>query len=151
MNRHLSAAAGYLELGMYEDALDEMEKIPAEQREQAMVLMVHLEIFMAMKQYEGMAEVAEKLTKIFPSNPEYWVNLAYAQRRSQGMGVAEKTLVEALRLFPSDATIHFNLACYACQLGRNQEAKERLGKAIEIDPSFKLMALDDEDLAPLWD
>lgn len=39
------------------------------------------------------------------------------------MEVAEMTLLEALKLFSSEATIHFNLACYACQFGRIPEAK----------------------------
>jgi hypothetical protein len=46
---------------------------------------------------------------------------------------------------------HYNLACYSCQLGDIEQAKMRVGKAIELDPKFKLLALDDADLEPLWD
>ena len=47
--------------------------------------------------------------------------------------------------------IAFNLACYASVTGRMEEAKERLRNAIELDNSVRILALDDEDLRPLWD
>lgn len=49
----------------------EMEKIPEGQREQPPTLMVQSEIHRVMKQFEGMAAVVEKLTKLFPDHPEY--------------------------------------------------------------------------------
>jgi len=52
---------------------------------------------------------------------------------------------------PQDANIQFNLGCYACQLGDLKEAKSRVAAAISLDPRFRLAALDDEDLKPLWD
>jgi hypothetical protein len=46
----------------------------------------------------------------------------------------------------------YNLACYACQLGHLQEAREWLRRAIAIEnaESIKAMALRDADLRPLW-
>lgn len=42
------------------------------------------------------------------------------------------------------------LGCDSCQLGDIEQAKERVKKAIELDAKFKLIALDDPDLEPLW-
>ena len=47
--------------------------------------------------------------------------------------------------------IAFNLACYASVTGRMEDAKERLRNAIELDKNIRELALDDEDLRPLWD
>ena len=47
--------------------------------------------------------------------------------------------------------IAFNLACYASVTGRAVEAKERLRHAIELDKAIRGLAIDDEDLKPLWD
>lgn len=47
--------------------------------------------------------------------------------------------------------LHFNLACYECQLGELEVAKARLAHAFKLEPKCRLMALDDDDLAPLWD
>jgi hypothetical protein len=45
---------------------------------------------------------------------------------------------------------HFNLGCYACQLGDFANAKKFVGDTIKPDTKFKLLALDDPDLEPLW-
>ena len=50
-----------------------------------------------------------------------------------------------------DAMISYNHGCYACQLGDMDNAKKFVGDAIKLDSKYKLMALDDEDLEPLWD
>ena len=52
--------------------------------------------------------------------------------------------------FPDDSLIHYNLACYACRQGRLNEAKERLAKAIALDPQWRESALEDDDLEGIW-
>jgi hypothetical protein len=47
--------------------------------------------------------------------------------------------------------VQYNLACYECQLGDTDGAKMRLRRAIEIDLAFRSIALEDEDLEPLWE
>ena len=62
-------------------------------------------------------------------------------------------LDEAAKLFPDDETIQYNLACYCAQLGQLDAAQEHLGKSYELGDAkqIKLIALDDEDLRPLWE
>ena len=52
--------------------------------------------------------------------------------------------------FPEDPIMRYNLACYECQLGRLEQAKNWLQKAFEVGDSkeLKLMALTDPDLEP---
>ena len=59
-------------------------------------------------------------------------------------------LDEAAKLFPTEWSIHYNLGCYCAQL---DAAREHLGKSYELGDAqqIKLMALDDEDLKPLWE
>ena len=103
-----------------------------------------------MEKYEGMATIAEHLTKVIPEDSQNWISLAYAQRRYLDLQTAEKTLLEAQERFPEEATIPFNLACYACQLGGLDEAREELAKAVGMEPAFKKTALEDEDLKAIW-
>jgi hypothetical protein len=42
------------------------------------------------------------------------------------------------------------LACYLCQAGEIQNAKNYLKKAFEIDLNWRVAALEDEDLKLLW-
>jgi regulator of sirC expression with transglutaminase-like and TPR domain len=41
-----------------------------------------------------MAEIARHLTEIEPHDSEHWTNRAWAERRYQGIPVAEKTLLQ---------------------------------------------------------
>jgi tetratricopeptide (TPR) repeat protein len=66
-------------------------------------------------------------------------------------GAARNILINALPKFPREAIIYYNLACYDCQLGEIETASNYLKKAFEIDSSWRLHALEDEDLKPLWD
>ena len=54
-------------------------------------------------------------------------------------------------MHPKVAMIAFNLACYASATGRMEDAKERLRNAIELDKQIRKLALEDDDLKPLWD
>ena len=66
---------------------------------------------------------------------------------------AKVVLDEAAKLFPEDDTVQYNLACYCAQLGQLNAAKEHLDKSYELGDAkqIKLMALDDDDLKPLWE
>jgi hypothetical protein len=57
-----------------------------------------------------------------------------------------------LRVHSRLFAIRYNLACYACQLGNQEEAWDWLEDAFELGDSkrVKLMALDDLDLEPFW-
>jgi hypothetical protein len=60
-------------------------------------------------------------------------------------------LLSAEPKFPKEAAIPYNLACYYCQLGEMEKAKCYLKQAFGIDSSWRMSALEDEDLRPLWD
>ena len=147
---HLQAAEGYLELGMLVEANDEIEKLAPELKTTSPVLGIRLEIYRAAKKWSLMEVVAQVLCKRHQDDPAYWSDLAFAANRSSGLKEAHRILSEALEKFPSDALTLFNLGCYACQLGNLAEAKTLVGQAIKIDPKFKIDAIDDPDLEPLW-
>lgn len=150
MYHQLRSALGFLELGDPDAAWDELESIPAEERAHPVVLRMRVRIYRAKGRWMEMAEIARHLTEIEPGQPAHWTDRAWAERRHQGVTVAEKTLLEALTQFPNEGIIYYNLACYSAVDGRTDEAKSLLGKAIELDPVFKALALEDEDLKGIW-
>ena len=79
------------------------------------------------------------------------ISLAYATRRAQSIEAAKSILLEAVERLPDEPMLHYNLACYECQLGDVEVAKARLAHAFGLEPKCRFMALDDADLAPLWD
>lgn len=132
MYHQLNAAQGFLELGDPDSAWEELESISAEDRSHPVVLRMRVEIYQAKSRWMEMAEVARHLTEIEPAEPQHWIHRAWAERRHIGPETAESTLLKALEGFPKEPLIHYNLACYACQMGRLDEAKEKRAKAIGI-------------------
>ena len=80
-----------------------------------------------------------------------WTLWAFATRRAECIEQARIILVNAVERLPNFAIFHYNLACYECQLGDLLGAKARLERAISRDAQFRKLALDDEDLKPLWE
>ena len=56
-----------------------------------------------------------------------------------------------LHYLEEKAVFHYMLACYNSALGNLDDAKEGLVRAIELKKSLRLAALDEPDLAPLWE
>jgi Flp pilus assembly protein TadD len=115
------------------------------------VLGARIALYITAKKWDMAAAVASHLVKVEPENEAWWINLAYSVRRSEGIKQAEAILLRAQAIHPKVAMIAFNLACYASVTGRMEDAKERLRNAIELDKDVRKLALDDEDLRPLWD
>ena len=149
--KQVLASIGYRELGMFEDAAHALEEIEPEDKTRSEVLYARVDIYLATKKWDMAAAVARYLVKVDPENPGAWINLAYSVRRAENIEQAEAVLLKARALHPKDASIAFNLSCYASVTGRMEEAKVRLRQAIDLDKDIRLVALDDEDLRPLWD
>ena len=115
------------------------------------VLGARVNLYMVAKKWEMAAAVASHLVKVDPQTASWWISLAYSVRRTEGVENAEAILLRAQAIHPKVAMIVFNLACYASVTGRMEEAKERLQHAIKLDRDIRGLALDDEDLKPLWD
>ena len=149
---HLNAAAGWSQLGDYDSANDELEKIRAEWRGHPDVLDLRWLIYAHHEQWDACLDIASAIVKMASDRVWGWIHKAYALRRATGGGIekAKPVLLEAAKLFPDDDMIQYNLACYCAQL---DAAKEHLDKSYELGDAkqIKLIALDDEDLKPLWE
>ncbi len=152
---HLKAAAGWIQLGDYDSANDELETIRAEWRPHPDVLELRWLIYSHHEQWDACLDIASAIVKMASDRVWGWIHKAYALRRATGGGIekAKPVLLEAAKLFPGDSMIQYNLACYCAQLGQLDAAQEYLHKSYELGDAkqIKLMALDDEDLKPLWE
>lgn len=135
---------------MLDHAAMELEKIPPEGRMQRDVLASRCRIFMEAKQWDAMRDVAKHLVSIEPKTLQHWIWAAYATRRAESIEAAREVLKRAWAFLPEHPHLFYNLACYACQMGRREEARNLLQRAIEGDQALRTMALDDPDLEALW-
>ena len=149
VQRQLLAAIGFMELGMFQEAVEELESLPPEVRESTTVLAVWLDVYQTWQKWTEALAVASRLIEADPENPDWRVALAYSTRRTRGLLFARQILLEAVAKFPHCAVIHFNLGCYAAQLGNLDEARGCVSEAIRLDKQCEQLANTDPDLAPL--
>lgn len=135
---------------MFDDANAELERIDPFNRAAPEVLRVRVAISHGLKKWDALQVVAAKLVEFEPTNVQWTVSLAYATRRAVSIESAREILLAAEAQFPNEGVIPFNLACYYCQLGDLETAKDYLRRAFEIDSHWRLSALEDRDLEPLW-
>jgi hypothetical protein len=148
---HVSYAHGYRELGMFQDALEELDKIDPAQRDGRLALACRLAIHMDLEDWSAVVDISKVLVHQNPKEPAWWINWAFGVRRSESLAAAEEILLCGLKAFPDESCIHFNLGCYACVAGRLSEAKDRLIRAMELVPGLQKSALLDADLILLRD
>jgi len=153
---HLRAAIGWLELGNPTEAGEEIARIAPENLGHPFVLKARWQVCAASQSWEAALPVAEQLVEIAPEEAENWIQRAYTVRRATGRGLeqARQALLPAADRFPREPIIPFNLACYAAQSGRHEDALEWLRKALNLAEdrtAIKKMALQDKDLESLWD
>lgn len=151
----LNAAIGWLQLGRATEAAAELDRISPEHQTRPDVLEVRWATCAGLKDWAAAARVAEQLMAQAPDKPNGWLHRAYALRRTKdgGLQQAWEALRPAADRFPREPIIPYNLACYACQMGRLDEARQWFKRALRVgDPTtLKDMALHDADLQPLWD
>lgn len=145
----ISHVRGYLELGMVKEARAELEAIPDDEARRPEVVALRVGMLQATENWRQLRRYAQTLVELDPTEAGWWIIWAYAVRRATSVKAAEKILLEAEHHHPQDATIQFNLGCYACQLGDLAAAKGRVVRAIALDSAYLKSALEDPDLQPL--
>ena len=149
--RHLQYAAGFIELGMFEEATGELKAIVAHERTLPSVLTVWIDVHMNTCSWDNVIVVSKKLTHTSPADDKGWVSWAFALRELNRIEEARAVLLEAMPLHGKTCDLlHYNLACYECLLGNLPAAKRYLKTATQKDKHWKEAALDDTDLEALW-
>lgn len=143
--QRLETARGYLALGMVQEADDELAKMT----DHADVMRLRAVVYERGERWEQMKEVAGSLVTQWPEEAAHWIALGWATRRAGSIPEASDVLRRSLKHHPSEAVIHYNLACYAAQTGIFDEARSRLKDAIRLNPMMRDLANDDPDLGLL--
>jgi Flp pilus assembly protein TadD len=147
---HLIRCDGFLDLRLWDRARGELAQVPLEHRERTAYRQLDLRLAIETRNWPQAVEQARQLCEQTPKHAGFWIQHAYAARRAIGIAEARSILLEALKRFPAEATISYNLACYECQLGHREQALAYLQRAEKLQPSCRVMALEDDDLKPLW-
>ena len=149
--RRLEAAEGWLELGNFLEAVNELDSLPPGCRKHPEALEIRWKIFAAGKQWNQCLEVAEAFTEAAPERLSGWLLLAHTLHQLDETEAAYQALLEVAGDFAGDAELLYQLACYGCVIGEETEAREFLEQAIEVGGTeMKKRARANSDLKPLW-
>lgn len=147
---YLKAAHGWIDLGSLEDAFAELARIEAGRQINPNVLEVRWRAYQIGKKWNEAITVARVITKIAPGRfSGYWM-LSFALHALKQTQEAYETLSSVSHRFEAEWMTHYNLACYLVQLGRLDEARVSLRRALHISPDRRATALQDTDLIPFW-
>jgi predicted Zn-dependent protease len=88
-SRHLQGAEGWLGLGDFVSASNELEEIMAQERAHPAVLSLRYAIYAKGGRRDMAADVAEGLLAMLPDKARTWINLTCATRRKTGGGIPD--------------------------------------------------------------
>lgn len=152
---HLSSAVGWAELGNLKEAENDLNRISAPNQCHPDVLEIRWVLLARQSRWDAALEIARTLLKMAPNRATGWLNQSYSLRRATAGGLekAWEALLPACNKFPKEATIPYNLSCYACQMNQLDEARAYLRRAFLIGnrEEIRTMALADPDLEALWE
>ena len=149
--RTLLAAQGYCELGMFDDALGEIETLPEEARQSAPAIETRLLILMQAKRWKPALAASRELCALVPERPVGFIHASYCLHEMGRTADARELLLSGPEALRTEPTYHYNLACYECRLGQLDLARAHLEKCFTFDKKFRDFAKLDPDLAALRD
>jgi len=120
-SHYLNAAVGWIELGDPLEAFDELQKVDPEFSLHPDVLVVRWIIYAKARKWNAGLQVARALVTLARIGPMGWIALAYSLNELNRTPEAWHELLSVAEKFPQNGTIQFNLACYACKLGKIDE------------------------------
>jgi tetratricopeptide (TPR) repeat protein len=149
---HLRAAEGWLELGNWLEANEELERITPTMRVHPAVLQLRWEIYAKAGKWEMAVEIGRALSEMLPENSWGFIHYAFALHELKRTKEAWGVLIPVVDKFTDEFRISYNLACYCCQLEELKDALKWIEKAFAVagKEDIRLMALEDPDLELLW-
>ena len=149
----VEAAEGWLMLGNPVEANEELEKISPQNRRHPAALSIRWQVYAAAEWWEAAWIVSKVLCQVMPTSAEAWICQANTVRKYKGAREAMDLLKSVLNKFSGHPVVLYNLACYAAQVGRFDEAGRWLTDAFKCEDgiALKVAAVYDPDLKPLWE
>jgi hypothetical protein len=146
VTRTLRAATGWLELGLADEALFELQSLPVEDQRGREALEVKLAALMECRSWNMASETARLLCLMEKNEPEFFLRAAFCLHETGDTLAACNQLLRGPKTLFEMAVFHYNLACYLWTLGEGPRARSHLKQAIAMDDSFREAAREDRDL-----
>jgi hypothetical protein len=154
--RHIEAASGWVGLGLYAEAVSELEWVSGESKFCPESLEVCWRIYAHYGRWGECLNIGKELVAKAPDDAMNHIFLCEALHRLNRTEEAYFTLRGVLEQFDDCITCFYNLASYASRLGWNVVAKcwlettFKLSEDSEFENYYRNLAREDDDLKSLW-
>jgi hypothetical protein len=149
LERVLSAACGYAELGLPDMAWEELESLEDTDRTRPDVQELVLSLLVREERWEETVAAGVPLCADASHPASIFIHTAFALHELGRTPEARATLLSGPKSLSSDPIYHYNLACYLAVCGELTEAGEHLRNAFRMDSKLRLHASTDPDLKAL--
>ena len=147
----IRAAEGYAELGMYDDALAELDQIAADRQDGLETLRMRVEIVLRMRDWKSALRSSLKVCRLYPNDSSGFIHTAFCLHELGRTKEAKQTLLDGPAKLLDEPVYYYNLGCYDAVLGNLDQAKAYLRTSFRLDKSFRDMAKNDPDLKRIRD
>jgi tetratricopeptide (TPR) repeat protein len=145
LRRAIEEAEGYLELGLKDHALRALQHRGTLVHGNGRACYLMGETLRELARFDEALFPLERSADLIPDDIHVWLALGWCYKRTGHLAKAIESLEAAVKIDPSEAIIHYNLACY-WSLARNRVLALRyLSHALDIDANFRDLVLDEPD------
>jgi Flp pilus assembly protein TadD len=138
-------AEGYLEFGMGEHALDALARLGKAANLSPHALYLRGEALRELERYDEALRPLRRAAKADPDDLHVWLALGWCHKRTARIDLAVRAMERALEVAPSEALVHYNLACYLSLAGDKERALTHLSQAVTLNARFRALAHDEPD------
>ncbi len=148
--RALQAAEGYTSLGLYREALKELDRVQSVEQEDCDMLIARVRVLMHLKRWSAAARLSLRGERLYGDEDEFTVQRVFSLHKLDKSAEAARVLEEAPEWLRRTGILHYNLGCYEARWGNLTLARQCVQTAIKMNEGIKKNARQDPDLAALW-
>jgi tetratricopeptide (TPR) repeat protein len=142
-------AEGYLELGMPQHALDNLDRLGGDESLGPRGLFLRGEALKELDRYQEAVGALKKATEAMPGSVDLLLLLGWCYKRTGRIELAIGAIEQGLEYEPDRALLHYNLACYLSLAGQKTPALAHLSRAFELDAEFRALVDREPDFDPI--
>ena len=149
--QNIRAAEGYADLGMYDEALAELDELDPEEQDRLETLRMRVEIVLRKRDWRSALQLSLKACQLYPNESSGFIHAAFCLHELGRTQEAKQTLLDGPAKLLNEPVYYYNLGCYDAALGNLDQAKAYLRASFRLDKSFRDMAKNDPDLERIKD
>lgn len=149
LNKLQREAEGYLELGVPALALRSLERLGDPSQFAPSTLYLWGEALRGSERYAEAIPALEQAAHAEPENVHVWLALGWCYKRTGQLDQAIEAIRSALKSDPTEALLHYNMACYQSLAGNKEKALDHLSQALNLDPDYRNLIDAESDFNPI--